>query len=682
MSETILSLALQLGYLFTHLTVSNGLDMTLVAVVFFVAFQALHQTRALQILRGVIIAAILGGGLLVVLPLVTLNWLVRFVLLAGAIALPLLFQDELRRILIGLGELGRRRGSISNFERFKQSLISAACQLSARQTGALIVLEGKTLLEDIVETGVRMQAEVISPELLLTIFSPRTPLHDGAVILRGDRLLAAGCILPVETNSLGDSQLGTRHRAALGLSGKVNDSLVIIVSEETGRISVAYAGRLYLDLSADDLEDWLNRFGLQLDETYRVRWGWLRGGGLRSTLVNVFFSITLAVIAWLIVMFQTNPPGQIVLQGVALQVEGLQENLLLMSELPANVNVQVQTTSDRIGELTPASVQAQLNLTSLDAGAHSVPLTIRAADPYIQVLGVKPANLDVVLEPELTETITPTVRILDLLSLPPGYVVADAQVSPQTIQIQGPQSRVDQVAGARVEVSIGNRRADFQETGIPLLFDSNGRRVEGLTVAPEQLMMTIDIERTFFSREVGVQPVVESAGLGVDYEIARVAVEPATVTLTGSEEDLRDVGSYVSTAPISITNQVSGFTVDVPLIVPESITVLNENGAPIRSVRVEVTITPVNGYLVLQRQVQIQDAPPDLSAVVTPAEISVLLIGPKFLLQEIQKNPALVAVYVTLEDTAPGSYLLPIQVEAPAEVQVQLFPRETQVRID
>ncbi len=120
MAEFLLGFSLQFSYLFDHITVSNLIDMTLVAVVFFIVFQALYQTRALQLLRGVIIAAILGGGLLVLLPLNTLNWLVRYGLLAGVIALPILFQDELRSILVKLGRIGQGRGTISNFDRFKE----------------------------------------------------------------------------------------------------------------------------------------------------------------------------------------------------------------------------------------------------------------------------------------------------------------------------------------------------------------------------------------------------------------------------------------------------------------------------------------------------------------------------------------------------------------------------------
>ena len=445
MIESILGLTRQINYLFNHLTISNLLDMTLVAVIFFIAFQALYQTRALQLLRGVIFAAILGGGLLVALPLITLNYIVRFALIAGAIALPILFQDELRRILVGLGQFGRRRGSINNFDRFKGALISATEQLSVGRIGALIILEGQSLLEDVIQTGVHMGAETLSPELLLTIFAPKTPLHDGAVVLRGDRLVAASCILPVQTEDMGDSQLGTRHRAGLGLSIKVPDALVIIVSEEKGWISIAFGGKLYLHLSTPELEDWINRFGAQFDHTGISRWGWMVGGGLRQTLINLVTSIALAVIAWAIVMYQTNPPGQALLQGVPIEIEGLASDLLVMSDLPGSVDVQVQTTTDRIDTLSVSNAQASLDLTDIPAGFHSVPINVSTDDSFIQILSVSPQSLDVTLEQEIGQPISATISLADLANLPPGYVVDQISLAPPVLTLTGPKSLVQKI---------------------------------------------------------------------------------------------------------------------------------------------------------------------------------------------------------------------------------------------
>mgnify|MGYP000991515241 CR=1 FL=1 len=235
MNDTLTGFLFQIVYLFQHLIVSDIIDILAVSIIFFVVFQALHRTRALQLLRGAIIVAIFGAAFLVLLPLSTLGWLVRGVLIAGLISLPILFQDELRNVLTGLGQIGRRRVYGSEFEDYKYAIVSAVKNLSARQHGALIVLEGQTPLEDIVETGIPIETSMISSELLQTIFFPNTALHDGAVILRGNRIVAASSILPVETEKTGETHLGTRHRAALGLSAKVLDAMVIVVSEETGR---------------------------------------------------------------------------------------------------------------------------------------------------------------------------------------------------------------------------------------------------------------------------------------------------------------------------------------------------------------------------------------------------------------------------------------------------------------
>ncbi len=418
MTNSLLSIAQQLTYLYNHLTAGQVLDIAMVALVFFVAFQALYQTRALQLLRGVITAAILGGGLIMLMPLATLGWLVRIVLLAGVIALPILFQDEMRRALVGLGQFGRRRLNISDYERFKETLIGALSRIASRNEGALIVLEGPTHLEDVIATGIRMQAEVVTPELLETIFSPNTPMHDGAVVMRGDRLAAASCILPVQTESTGQKHLGTRHRAALGLTAKVPDALVLVVSEETSHFSVAWNGQMHHNQSLGELENWLDQFGAQPEESNWQRLHWLRGGGLRATLINMITAILLAVIAWLLVIYQTNPPGQVTLQGIPLAVSGLPDGLVLRNALPGTVDVEIQTTRDRADALTSASLRAGIDLQNLTDGVHAVAVQVTTADPFAQVLSVSPKSLDVELEQAATRLITPTVMIGDLKSLP------------------------------------------------------------------------------------------------------------------------------------------------------------------------------------------------------------------------------------------------------------------------
>jgi diadenylate cyclase len=179
-----------------------------------------------------------------VINLTGFSWLVAVTLPALLIAIPVIFQPELRRALEQLGRAGR---VFRIFRRNEQSqlvmAVSNAClRLSQRRYGALVVIEQDTGLQEFIDTGIVIDAEP-TPELILTIFNRHTELHDGALIARGERLVAAACVLPLSTRRLSDRQMGLRHRAALGIS-EVSDALVVVVSEETGQVSIAHNGRI------------------------------------------------------------------------------------------------------------------------------------------------------------------------------------------------------------------------------------------------------------------------------------------------------------------------------------------------------------------------------------------------------------------------------------------------------
>ncbi|HBY94345.1 MAG TPA: TIGR00159 family protein [Chloroflexi bacterium] len=218
------------------------LDTLLVAVVLFFVLRLLGRSPARVLARGALLAVFVLLLLVLLRPFPALSLLARGALLAILVATPVLFQAELRRMLEELGRVGGRGGA-SHAEvtgGIVPALMRAIERLSADKTGALIVLEGEVPLDVIVETGVRLNAEV-SSELLEAIFYPNNPLHDGAAVLRGSRVRAAACVLPLTERRLG--RLGTRHRAALGLSEQ-SDALTLVVSEERGAVSLAQDGVL------------------------------------------------------------------------------------------------------------------------------------------------------------------------------------------------------------------------------------------------------------------------------------------------------------------------------------------------------------------------------------------------------------------------------------------------------
>jgi len=249
------------------------LDVSLVALVFYFLLFLLRETQAVQLLRGIIILVLLVGLLSVVRELRAFNWLVRSAIPALLVSIPVIFQPELRRALERLGRTGILLAS-STRERDMGEVISGiavACQaLSERRHGALIVLERETGLGEYIDTGIGMDAAVTS-ELLETIFYPNTSLHDGAVIIRGERIVAAACVLPLAEDLAGERYLGTRHRAALGATVGT-DAVAVVVSEESGIMSIAHNGRMIRRLDAKRLQKILGAFYEPLLRSNWPRW--------------------------------------------------------------------------------------------------------------------------------------------------------------------------------------------------------------------------------------------------------------------------------------------------------------------------------------------------------------------------------------------------------------------------
>ena len=252
------------------------LDLVLVSTIFYVLLIILRETQARTLMRGVIFLVIMISLLTALVNLPAFSWLVSITLPSLLIAIPVIFQPELRRGLERIGRAGSgtftRRSSSMNMEAIEgmiKDVVSAASRLSAFRQGALIILQRRDDLYEYENTGVKIGAHV-SAELLLQIFYPNTPLHDGAVIIVEDRITAAACIMPLSAsgvlNNFPERQMGLRHRAALGIS-ETTDAIAVVVSEETGAISLAHRGRILRRISADKLENVLIAFFKQQAES-------------------------------------------------------------------------------------------------------------------------------------------------------------------------------------------------------------------------------------------------------------------------------------------------------------------------------------------------------------------------------------------------------------------------------
>ncbi|NLZ49888.1 MAG: TIGR00159 family protein [Clostridiales bacterium] len=248
------------------------LDIVVISYIFYKGYTLLNETRAMQLIKGIIFIIILIP-ISDLLNLTMLNLILNETLTIGVLSIVIIFQPEIRRALEHLGRTAFTERHLlleddKVMDKVVTELVNAVDNLSKSKTGALIAIEQKTGLNDVIASGTEIDA-IISAALLENIFVVNTPLHDGATIIRNDRILAAGCVLPLTSNTDINKKLGTRHRAALGLT-EISDALVVIVSEETGTISLSVNGKLTRNYDKDRLKDILIRI-MKRRQTNRKR---------------------------------------------------------------------------------------------------------------------------------------------------------------------------------------------------------------------------------------------------------------------------------------------------------------------------------------------------------------------------------------------------------------------------
>jgi len=274
-------------FIFQRANWLSVLDILLVAAAVFFVLYMLRDTKALVLLRGVLFLIVVIGLLSSLRVLPAFSWLISNILPTLLLAIPVIFAPEIRRVLERLG----RTGSIlaheqysSEIERIIQQVVRATRRIAERKYGGLIVFSRLDSLQAYIDTGVVLRADV-TPETLIQIFFPKTPLHDGAVILADEMITAAGCVLPLSASGVleesPERSMGLRHRAALGIAEET-DAVAVVISEETGIVSLAYDGKLDKYVPLDELQGKLSSFFIQ-EEDQRT---------LLSRLITLFQGIT------------------------------------------------------------------------------------------------------------------------------------------------------------------------------------------------------------------------------------------------------------------------------------------------------------------------------------------------------------------------------------------------------
>jgi len=675
------------------------LDLVLVTAVFLILLLFIRRSRAGFLLRGGLLLGILSLIITIFLPLPTFDWLVRGVFLLLLVAMPVVLQPELRR---WLERVGRSTGLSRTIRQTAAELIIPRLlrtveNLSTTHTGAIIVLEGDIPLQKVVDSGISINGR-ISAELLQTIFFNKTPLHDGAVIIQGEYLTAAGCVLPLtEQKLISYRRLGTRHRAAVGVS-EVSDALAIVVSEETGHISITHRGQLTQKLDSAALRQRILDFyeGKENGTPSHAFWdvfkqsiaSWLKNVtkfDWRNSFQNMGWLMVAAFVSlavWTFVIEQTNPTERPQIDGIPLRIENMPSELTLMNKPPETVSVVVQTTSDVLPSLDSSSFQAVLSLQDLEAGLHQAQVQIKTGITPLRIISVNPSILDLELAATTQITLPVTVDITDPTNLSAAYQVVGVPTAvPNQIKISGPEPLVFRVSKVTTSLALGNASATIREIRPLRALDENGQEVTGISIEPAQVTISLIITRRQNAREVGIQPMTTGT-LPDGYWLSSLRVTPTTVTLRGNAEELTQLGGFVDTLPIDISQTIGLQTIQVPLDLPSGVEAVDQAGTVMPVVTVEVQAMPRSGDLVQTRTVTLFGQQAGVSYVANPAEIELLLSGPLPTLWEIENNPELVQVMVDVSKIRAGAEQeLELRLILPNDVQAQLIPATIRVSL-
>ncbi len=671
----------------------EGLDLLLVVITFYLLLSWVRRRQAAFLLRGVLLLAIVLFVVTIVLPLPTFDWLVRGTLIAMLVALPVIFHPELRRLLEQFGRTFGLDWAVrqSTAESTLSDLVKAVEHLAHNRTGALVVLEGTVPLGDVVETGVPIGGQV-TQDLLQAIFYGENPLHDGAVIIRQDKITAAGCVLPLTHRPLiyAGRRLGTRHRAAVGLS-EFSDALVVVVSEETGEVSVARTGRLYRPLTIAKLRERL--FDFYLPETSHPPPLSLRGliksfgqslrkppslPTLRQLLADVgllFVALLLAFTIWSFVIEQTNPARQALVEEISLRVEDTPPGTIVVEPPPASVSAIIQTTNSILPTLRSNSFQAAISLEGLLPGFHRLSVEVIPSVSQVRVLSVDPAAVDLELVRVITRTLSVTVDLTNQQNMSPAFQIVRVPVAtPNQVQLLGPAPLVEQVSQVRARVSLASVTTWLQELRPLEALDEAGRVVDSVSIQPAQVQINVTIQQRLNALDVGVRAVTENSP-PPGYWLSDLSVAPASVILQGDPGLLAEIGSYVDTLPVDISNAVGDLNVQVPLDLPAGVQALDSEGNSTQTVTVRARITPRSGDLVVTQTVEVINAIRGARVSINPARIDLLLSGPLPTLNEIESNPDLIRVVVNVASLKPGESIEMVPtIFAPDAIQIQAVP--------
>ncbi len=335
----------------------------------------------------------------------------------------------------------------------------------------------------------------------------------------------------------------------------------------------------------------------------------------------------------------------------------------------------IQTTGNILETLSTDSFQAIVSLEDLPPGLHHPEVQVNSGSPQVRILSVSPPALDLELAPIISRTMAVTIDLPDAQNLSPAYeMVGSPAASPEHVQLVGPAPTVDRISQVRTTMSVANATTSLREMRPLRALDEVGREVTGVSLQPAQVQVNVPIRRRLNALDVGVRAVITGT-LSPGYWLSGLSVNPNSITLRGSRDQLAEINGFIDTLAVDVSGASGDLSVEIPLALPPDVQAIDSEGELIKTVTVQARVDPRRGDLAVTRPVEMIGFRSGITATLNPAQIDLLLSGPLPTLNQIATDPSLVRILVDISEVPAGQATdLTPTVVAPEGIRAQLVP--------
>lgn len=577
------------------------IEILIIVIIFYHIQKSLKNTRAWMIIKGLLILAIIYLCSSI-LGLSVIEALFQGAISLSVIATIILFEPEIKKFLEELGthkikdilKIIKNKKPIINkkySDKTIKEILDGCNVMSETKTGALIIIEQDSILNEYINTGILVNADITS-QLLINIFEHNTPLHDGAIIIRKDKIISATCYLPLSNNAKINKKLGTRHRAGIGIS-EVTDAIVIIVSEETGKISFVKDGIIKHGVNLDVLHNLLNQYQTKEQTSIKTNLMKDKKNKLKHNFKYKFLSFFFGIFLWIGIINSQNP-----LITKTYEIAVNVKNEISLNELGKTYEIiegetiQVKVTAPRniLNDLTSNDIKAFADFQKLSY-TYSVPIEVTIPNLNENEYEIDTNNANLLLKLDEKAELSIDIQLEEIGNCAKGYYVTELSSNKKSVTITGGESIIKTIDKAIVKVNVKNKNSDFTESSFIEIYDKNGNLINNkdLYISDNEIIVNGTVLPT---KEIPIKIKLQNENSD-NYKLIKLEKDLENLTVAGLEEDLNNINDITIILDINKETIDESFIKTLNLIdyLPKNIYLAEKNTKLNISMQFEIYVT-------------------------------------------------------------------------------------------